>query len=456
MKKILIAGVTSGSGKTSVVLGLLAALSKQYQIQPYKVGPDYVDTKFHSRIVGRDSRNLDNFLVPDAKTLNYLFNRDTEKIDIGLVEGVMGLYDGLGIDKDSHSTASIAKMLELPVVLVVDGHAASTSVAAIVKGFQVFDEKVNIAGVIINNLKSDHHFQLIKGAVEKYDNIPVLGYLPHCDEIRLPSRQLGLVPDNELPQVDKKIAKLGELIADHVDLPRLVGLMKEDHEPIVAPTDFHPAHLRLGVAYDDAFSFYYEDNLNLLNRVGVELKFFSPLKDHQLPDVDALYLGGGYPEEFASELAANTQMKAAIKQFSEAGGPIYAECGGLMYLGKRLVDRDYSYEMVGVFDGVSEMTSRLRRFGYCFAEPIQDTILAKKGSQVRGHEFHHSTFAPGDQLKPVLQMKKVIDGQVVSQWTGGYQVRNTFASYLHIHFYQDPTIFNQLLTSLGAMENANS
>ncbi len=347
-------------------------------------------------------------------------------------------------------------MLDLPVVLVVDGHAASTSVAAIVKGFQVFDEKVNIAGVIINNLKSDHHFQLIKGAVEKYDNIPVLGYLPHCDEIRLPSRQLGLVPDNELPQVDKKIAKLGELIADHVDLPRLVGLMKEDHEPIVAPTDFHPAHLRLGVGYDDAFSFYYEDNLNLLNRVGVELKFFSPLQDHQLPDVDALYLGGGYPEEFASELAANTQMKAAIKQFSETGGPIYAECGGLMYLGKRLVDHDHSYEMVGVFDGVSEMTPRLRRFGYCFAEPIQDTILAKKGSQVRGHEFHHSTFAPGDQLKPVLQMKKVIDGQVVSQWTGGYQVRNTFASYLHIHFYQDPTIFNQLLTSLGAMENANS
>jgi cobyrinic acid a,c-diamide synthase len=455
LRKILIAGVTSGSGKTSVVLGLLAALSRQYQIQPYKVGPDYVDTKFHSRIVGRDSRNLDNFLVPDAQTLNYLFRRDTESVDIGLVEGVMGLYDGLGVDKDSHSTAKVAKMLGLPVILVVDGHAASTSIAAIIKGFQVFDKDVNIVGVIINHLKSNHHFQLIKAAIEQYDHVVVLGYLPHCDAVRLPSRQLGLVPDNELAQVDQKIAKLGELIKDHVDLKQLLGLMKEAVEPINVPHGYRRTHLKLGVAYDDAFSFYYEDNLNLLRQMGVKLTFFSPLNDQQLPDVDALYLGGGYPEEFAAELAANHKMKMAIKAASERGMPIYAECGGLMYLGNQLIDHGHAYQMVGVFDGTSEMTPRLKRFGYCIASPKKDTILAKQGIKIRGHEFHHSTFTPGDGLDPVLQMTKVIDGRTTQRWDGGYQVNQTFASYLHIHFYQDPTIFNQLLANLGAMENAN-
>lgn len=455
MKKVLIAGVTSGSGKTSVVLGLLEALSQQYRIQPYKVGPDYIDTKFHSRIVGRDSRNIDNFLVPDEATLDYLFKRNTENIDIGLVEGVMGLYDGLGIDKDSHSTASIAKMLDLPVVLVVDGHAAAISIAAIVKGFQVFDQRVNVAGVIINNLKSDHHFQLIKGAIEKYDQIPVLGYLPHNDEVALPSRQLGLVPDNELSQINQKIAKLGALISTHVDLKKILSLMKTDHESVTIPRGYRATSFKLGVAYDDAFSFYYEDNLNLLKQVGVTLQFFSPLKDHQLPDVDALYLGGGYPEEFAAELAANISMKAAIARASAAGMPIYAECGGLMYLGSQLVDHGHTYQMVDIFDGVSEMTPRLKRFGYCLAIPTKNTILADRNVEVRGHEFHHSTFTPSADLKPVLKMTKVIDDQVTQKWSGGYQVANTFASYLHIHFYQSPVIFNRLLENLGAIKNAN-
>lgn len=248
---------------------------------------------------------------------------------------------------------------------------------------------------------------------------------------------------------------MGQLIESHVDLDKLVELMKVDDAPAVVPNGYQPAHLKLGVAYDDAFSFYYEDNLDLLKRVGVALTFFSPLHDQQLPDVDALYLGGGYPEEFGPELAANTQMKAAIKQASDDGMPIYAECGGLMYLAKQLVDGSHSYPMVGVLNGTSKMTSRLRRFGYCFAEPVRDTVLAKRGAQVRGHEFHHSVFTANDELKPVLQMRKVIDGKVTQQWSGGYQVHNTFASYLHIHFYQNPALFNQLLTNLGAMENAN-
>ncbi len=456
MKAILIAGVTSGSGKTSVTLGVMSALAKQYRIQPYKVGPDYVDPKFHTRIVGRQSRNLDSFLTPDPATLQYLFSQQTADIDLGIVEGVMGLYDGLGVDKDSHSTASLAKALGLPVILVVDGHATSTSAAAIIKGFQDFDPDVRIAGVIVNNLRSDHHFDLIKTAIETYDQLPVLGYLPHDEMIALPSRQLGLVPDDELPKVDQKIQRLGQLIDDHVDLDQLVSLAAPVQPGRPLPFSIPHVRLTLGIARDEAFNFYYSDNLALLKRAGVMIKFFSPLYDAALPEhVDALYFGGGYPEEFAAQLEANQSMRQAVKHFSEANRPIYAECGGLMYLGRSLRKADHDYQMVGVFSGRSEMTPRLRRFGYCLASPIQETILGHQGAVIRGHEFHHSTYqAQNDQELPVLAMKKVVDGQVVSQWQGGFQIRNTFASYLHVHFYQDATLFTQFLRQMGGVIRA--
>lgn len=451
MKKILIAGVTSGSGKTSVTLGILKALSDRYQIQAYKVGPDYVDTKFHTRITGRQSRNIDSFLVPGTKALDYLFSRGTETLDLGIVEGVMGLYDGLGTDKDAHSTASIAKKLHIPVILVVNGRAASTSVAAIIKGFTEFDPKVPIVGTIINNVMSRNHYQLIKGAIDRYVGLPVLGYLPYRKEVALPSRQLGLVPDNELPAVDHKIELLGEMAKQDIDLAKIVKLAADNTIPDQPPFSPQPVHLKLGVAMDDAFSFYYEDNLHLLKAAGVQLSYFSPIKDHELPDVDALYLGGGYPEEFADQLAANTEMKAAIRRFSETGKPIYAECGGLMYLGRTLTTHDNRYEMVGIFNGDSQMTPRLKKFGYCLAIPNQDVILGRRGAEIAGHEFHHSIFVPRDnQLKPVLTLKKVRDGKVADQWQGGYQVKRTFASYLHVHFYQNPALFNQLMKNLGA------
>lgn len=451
MKKIMIAGVTSGSGKTTAVLGILKALQGKYRIQSYKVGPDYVDTKFHTRITGRPARNLDNYLIPDKQTLSYLFTADTADVDLGIVEGVMGLYDGLGTDKDAYSTASIAKQLDIPVVLVINARATSTSAAAILKGFLDFDPQVPICGVIINNVMSANHYQLVAGAIRRYLDVPVLGYLPHNPKVALPSRQLGLVPDDELAGVDEKIALIAEEVKQHVNLDQLVTLAKTVTVKEKDPFDVPPVKLRLGIAQDEAFSFYYADNLKLLKKVGVTLVPFSPLTDHKLPAVDALYFGGGYPEEFADQLAANEELKAAIRKFSLTNRPIYAECGGLMYLGKYLRADQKRYPMVGIFDGESAMTPRLRKFGYCVAIPQKETLLGQKGQPIVGHEFHHSTFEPlGDDLQPVLTMKKVRDQQVVDTWTGGYQVRQTFASYLHVHFYQDQQLFTQFLQKLGA------
>lgn len=457
MKKIMIAGATSGSGKTSVTLGILAALSDSLQIQPYKIGPDYVDTKFHSRITGRQSRNIDSFLVPDVSTLKYLFERDTDSVDLGLVEGVMGLYDGLGTDKDAHSSSSIAKALDIPVVLVVNGRSASTSIAAIVKGFLEFDPAVPIVGVVVNNVMSQNHFELIKGAIERYVDVTVLGYLPFNKELSLPSRQLGLVPDNELPTVDSKIAELGKLAKAHIDLHQLLtlaGTSVDAHLP--SPIVTQQVDLTLGIAKDDAFNFYYQDNLAALREAGVTLKVFSPIADKKLPEeIDALYLGGGYPEEFAAALSANTAMKQAVRDFSLAGRSIYAECGGLMYLGNRLTTDSGTFDMVGLLDGDSKMTPRLKRFGYCDATPVVDTIIGAAGTQLVGHEFHHSVFTANAGLEPVLRMQKIRDGVVADEWTGGYQVRQTFASYLHVHFYQSKAVFNGLLDRLGARAHAS-
>lgn len=451
MKKVLIAGVTSGSGKTTAVLGILKALKEKYRIQSYKVGPDYVDTKFHTRITGRPARNLDNYLVPDKKALSYLFTADTDDVDLGIVEGVMGLYDGLGTDKDAYSTASIAKQLDIPVVLVVNARATSTSAAAILQGFLDFDPDVAIKGVIINNVMSANHYRLVAGAIHRYLDLPVLGYLPHNPEIVLPSRQLGLVPDDELAGVDKKINEIAAEVKAHVDLDKLVDLAEEVTVKQPDPFKIPPVKLRLGIAEDEAFNFYYADNLKLLKKSGVTLVPFSPINDRHLPEVDALYFGGGYPEEFADRLAANTTLKDEVMRFSKAGKPIYAECGGLMYLGKYLKADQHEYPMVGIFDGESVMTPRLKRFGYCVATPQRDTLLAGKGQKIVGHEFHHSTFTPLDSsLRPVLKMQKIRDHQLVSTWTGGYQLRQTFASYLHVHFYQDQQLFISFLQRLGA------
>ncbi|MBC2329309.1 cobyrinate a,c-diamide synthase [Listeria swaminathanii] len=449
MNKILIAAASSGAGKTTVTLGIMHALRKRgLRVQPFKVGPDYIDTNYHQAITGVASINLDSFLIDDDAMLAALFQKHGESADISVIEGVMGLFDGLGIDRDNASTSFIAKCTKTPVILVVDGKAISTSAAAIVDGFNRFDPELKIAGVIINRVASENHFSLIKGAIERYTDVPVLGYLPKNVAVALPERHLGLVPQEEMTELETKWELLGDLIAEHVDLERLLEISKSSEDLVgesldIALPDF--SGLRVAYALDAAFHFYYQDNLELIRSTGATLIPFSPLEDKEVPKADFIYIGGGFPEVFAERLARNKSMRKSILAAHERCVPIYAECGGLMYLGSHLEMDDAQYEMVGIFSGISKMTTRLRKFGYCTATPSTDTLIGKKGSAIRGHEFHHSIFETTET--PCLELSKKRDGEIVKEWLGGYQKGNTFASYLHIHFYQNPAILVQMFRS---------
>ncbi|MBC1567345.1 cobyrinate a,c-diamide synthase [Listeria sp. FSL L7-1425] len=446
MNKILIAAASSGTGKTTVTLGVMHALKKRgLRVQPFKVGPDYIDTNYHQAITGVASINLDSFLIDDDAMLAALFEKHGESADISVIEGVMGLFDGLGIDRDNASTSFIAKCTKTPVILVVDGKAISTSAAAIVDGFNRFDPELKIAGVIINRVASENHFSLIKGAIERYTDVPVLGYLPKNVAVALPERHLGLVPQEEMTELEAKWELLGDLITEHVDLDRLLEISKSGEDLVGESLDItlpNFSGFRVAYALDAAFHFYYQDNLELIRSTGAMMIPFSPLEDKEVPKADFIYIGGGFPEVFADRLAKNSTMRKSILAAHEKGIPIYAECGGLMYLGSALEMNDAQYEMVGVFSGISKMTTRLRKFGYCTAEPLENTLIGKKGTAIRGHEFHHSVFETTET--PCLQLSKKRDGEIVKAWQGGYQKGNTFASYLHIHFYQNPAILMQM------------
>lgn len=448
----VIAGTGSGCGKTTVTLGLMCALIKRnLRVQPFKIGPDYLDSGWHSAVTGVPSRNLDAFMLPET-ILNGLFYRCLGDKDVAVIEGVMGLYDGYGTDPNYCSSAAMAKQLGCPVILLVDGKAVSTSIAATVMGFQHFDPSLNIAGVIVNRVNSDSHFQLLKQAIEHYCHIPVLGRVPVMKEVELPSRHLGLVGAETNANQDPRWDKLAQQIEETVDLDKLLTLAVYDnnvfsarlaHSENSALTSAELGEgLTLALAHDEAFNFYYPDNIELIEQSGVKIKRFSPLHDTELPDCEMIYLGGGYPEVHAKQLSANHKMRQALRDAHQRGVAIYAECGGLMYLGDAITDaNDDKYPMVGIISGESVMGKRLTRFGYCEATANQDTTLIAKGETVRGHEFHYSDFI--SQHPTAFDFCKQRDGVIQKQWAGGYQIGNTFASYLHIHFAQQPYLLTR-------------
>ena len=439
----VLAGTGSGCGKTTVTLGLLKLLQQRgLRVQPYKVGPDYLDTGWHTALCGVPSRNLDGFMLPPA-ILNALFCEHMQQADIAVIEGVMGLYDGYGIDPNYCSSAAMAKQLGCPVILLVDGKAVSTSIAATVMGFQHFDPSLNIAGVIVNRVNSDSHFQLLKSAIERYCNLPVLGYVPRVEGVSLPERHLGLVTARESTLDSQPWLDFAAGLERTLDIDRLLALSELAQLPAgewpAAP--LHGDGLTLALADDEAFNFYYPDNLALLERAGVTIVRFSPLHDRVLPDCQMLWLGGGYPELHARALAANTPMLEHLRTAHQRGVAIYAECGGLMYLGSTLEDAQGEiHAMADILPGASKMGKRLTRFGYCEAQAERQTLLAAPGEVLRGHEFHYSDFTA--QLSPVMACRKTRDGAVLQQWQGGWQKGNTFASYLHLHFSQRPAMLN--------------
>lgn len=454
MKKIVIAGTNSGVGKTTISLGLMKALIKRgKKVQPFKVGPDYIDPTYHRYVTGDYSRNLDTHML-DEEQIKYVFTNASSDKDISIVEGVMGLYDGIGSDIQSGSTASLAKILKAPVILIINGKSIAASAAAMVLGYKKLDKDVDLVGVIVNNVKSEKHYNLIKNSIEKYCAVEVLGYIPPDDSIKFGSRHLGLLPTREEDDLDEKIEKIVAKLEEHVDIDRILELSESEtitstfemdmflDDPVVKSL---ARGKKVAVAYDEAFNFYYQDNLDLFKKLGAELIFFSPMYDECVPDADLIYIGGGYPEMYARELEANHLMRASLKKAYEEGRAIFGECGGLMYLGNYHEDSDGNkFQMVGAIDGHSIMTNRLIHFGYCTATAKEDNLIAFKNEQICGHKFHYSDFI--SDLDKAFVIEKYSDGKLTDSWEGGFYQKNTLATYLHIHFYNNLSIICYLLS----------
>ncbi|MEN6397313.1 MAG: Ni-sirohydrochlorin a,c-diamide synthase [Methanoregula sp.] len=439
MKSILITGDRSGSGKTSITLALAALLSKNHSVQTFKVGMDYIDPSYLSAVSGRPCRNLDNFTLGDGQ-IRDIFSFGCRGADIALVEGVRGLYEGAEALDDTGSTAAIAKTLGLPVVLVVSAQSITRSAAAIVKGFQAFDPEIQIAGVILNQVKGGSHKEKATRAIEYYCGVPVIGAIPRMEEMQLAMRHLGLVPYREgsgRGDFNERIQKITEIIGEYVDLDRLLALAREIPSSSRADSLLDPApeqHIRIGVALDEAFNFYYADLFDVLASLGAKTVLFSPIHD-RLPDADGYIIGGGYPELFIPQLEANDKMREAIREVSGNGIPIYAECGGLMYLTDRMMlkkgwqgrDSELSGSMCGVFSGETRMPAR-RVVSYVEGTSVAGCPMG--ASRFRGHEFHYSEVVLAPETKFAYKLHR---GAGIKDTRDGAIVKNTLGSYTHLH-----------------------
>ena len=451
--RLVIAGTHSGVGKTTIVTGLLAALKERgLRVQAYKVGPDYIDTGFHSLACGRASHNLDTWLVPQAE-LTELFLDTAADSDIAVIEGVMGLYDG-GRNGIS-STAAIAKQLAAPVVLVIDASSMGESAAAIAFGYKNYDPAVNLVGVIINRIGSDNHAQMVREAVEKV-GIRVLGVIRRNKDMVLPERHLGLLPIAEQTAVEKSIAVMSEQVRHLTDIDALLELAKSA-KMLDCPRRAAKARdkkVRIGVASDEAFSFYYPAALKVLGEMGAELVPFSPIRDKELPTVQGLIFGGGFPEMFLPALANNTEMLSAVRRACGTM-PIYAECGGMMYMCRTIQGFDgEEYPMVGAIPAICAMQDRLQTIGYIEATCLTDNIIGLCGQKIRGHEFHFSRMIADcdDEFPYAFEFYKPRSGQ---RYRSGYRSANMVASYLHLHFLGNRDVARRFMDSCCAFKESN-
>ncbi len=439
MKQVIIAGVSSGVGKTTISIGIMRALMKRGRtVIPFKTGPDYIDTGFHHAATGRASINLDLWMTGEANT-EFIYDMHKNEGEFAVIEGVMGLYDGLGDEKSTGSTAHLARVLHVPVILIIDGSNMAASAAAVVLGFKEYDRDITISGIIVNNVSSEFHFRMIEEAITRTTGIPCLGYLPKNAKLSIPSRYLGLMQEEEIENIDSLMDEAASFIEKHIDLDFLEKVSegyeeepRKIHIDPRAPLENICRGLKLGLARDDAFSFYYEDNIRLIEYMGFEIIPFSPLHDSSLPDdLDAIYLGGGYPELYGEKLSGNRTFLDSIKAALDRGIPTYAECGGYMYLMEGIEDAEGKYhKMAGFFDGCSKMTKSLQRFGYA-------EVQTKSGINLKGHEFHHSRWTGPIETSLSLSLSKPKElGNHIS-WACGQRKGNVHGAYVHIHFYSD-------------------
>ncbi len=451
--RVMFAATRSGSGKTTVTCGVLAALKKQnIKVQAYKCGPDYIDPMFHRTVLGIDTGNLDTFFA-DADAIGRILARDTKDAELIVMEGVMGYYDGVGGTTTMASSYELSKVTKTPVVLIVDAKGASVTLAAIIRGIMEYKKDSRIVGVILNRV-SPMFYSRIKHVIETECGIPVLGYLPEDASFAVPSRHLGLLQPEELQAQKDWVETVAEAARKTIDIDGILEIAAQAEmlqiQKATGETEKSkfPAGYRIGVARDAAFSFYYRENLRMLEDMGATLVYFSPLADAELPVVDALIFGGGYPELYAKQLCENSSMRESILQALESGMPCHAECGGFLYLGKSLADaKGNVYEMVGFLDGAGFRTERLQRFGYVELAPQEADAFAVN-TVLRGHEFHYwDSTDCGDAClawKPLSKQKT---------YPCMVKKKGTFAGFPHLYYAGAENFFYHLF--LNSTENEN-
>lgn len=495
--KVVLAGTGSAVGKTTISTGIMKALQDE-NVQPFKVGPDFIDPSYHTIATGNPSRNLDSFFMNEFQIVKS-FERamNISKSNMGIIEGVRGLYEGISPISDIGNTASIAKALDAPVVLLMDSRSLVKSAAAVVLGFKALDPDVRIEGVILNKVKGQRHYLKAKESVEKLANVPVIGGIPRNEEIAVEERHLGLVPALEKEKINRNIDLWGKIAEEYIDLDMLKDIMKTSSKSAVRDNqnkamesleddskdgsyhrvdlsihedEFNKEHneainlevtngsnpgqlwktgnktpLKIGVALDEIFTFYYKETLESLEDNGAKIVPFSPYKDEEIPDVDALYIGGGYPEVFKKELSDNESMLKSINKFHMEDRPIYGECGGLIYLSNSIDGMD----MVGAIPYSSEMTPRVQGLNYVVAQSNQDNLISDKGDVFRAHEFHYTKLNIDSTKDLVFD---VLRGRGVLNNMDGVSVRNTLANYIHIHACSHPNFAYNFTRNISELD----
>jgi len=464
--RIVVAGAASGVGKTTITAGLIAALRRQgLVVQPFKCGPDYIDPSYHERAAGRPCRNLDAWMLDEEQLLEG-FSRACKGADIAVIEGMMGLFDGCDWEEERGSTAQAAKLLGAPVLLVVDISGAARSAAVAVLGCQTFDPEVALGAVALNFAGSESHAKGCALAITRATGLPVVGWLPRHARLEIPERHLGLVPSTEQRDADELITHIAGEVIERFDVAALVGLARSTTHllSLAAPDSPEPARPPSGSAYrrtqrplvavarDEAFCFYYPENLELLVEAGCNIEFFKPVHgERPTPVAAAVYLGGGYPELHGAHLAANTGLWETLRDLRARDAPIYAECGGFMALMQELIDgAGHRWPMAALIPGAARMSGKLAALGYRHATALRANLLADSGKTLRGHEFRYSTWECEAPLSSAAAwtVQGIRDTDV--PYSAGYVSGNLLASYLHVHFGQSPDIANRFVERLRA------
>lgn len=450
----MIAGTNSGVGKTTVTLGIMSALvQKGIEVQGFKTGPDYIDPSHHKFVTGNASRNLDTWIMGD-NVCQELFERSAVNADVSVIEGVMGLYDG-SIDSTGHgSSAHLAKVLKTPVILVISARGIAQSAGAVVMGYKEFDKDINLSGIIVNNVSSRSHYDCIKSSIENTCPVPVLGYLKKDKEITIPERHLGLVPSVENSCHSVLYERLGKMALETIDIDGILKAARSsgvfpDYDKSIFVDRNGAMDINLAIAKDNAFCFYYQDDIDLFESMGAKIKYFSPLHDKCIPDdVDGIFIGGGFPELNAGRLMENESMRKSMLEAHKQGTVIYGECGGMMYMLEKLIDCDgRSFNMCGVLRGTSKMENRRQGLGYIIVDATSDNIICNRGNTFRAHEFHWSRLM--DVPVETLFAYRTRKSNGKRSGADGICRRNVLASYTHVHFSSNLNLARNFLSSMA-------